>query len=208
MLILLFCKPRCSVMDYKKTSPSDIKCLYSKLTSNAKAYPKKKKKKSTKSPDSTWISSNKCRHCFAQPPMVRLFFVSSCPILFFFPAVAWRILVSWPEIEPAPSALESQRIDHWIAREALELPYFTGGGSRGFFTYSQLYMLQSRAWALLTHCFLGKPFLSPYDDARGPRTTHKVGKWGSHSPSLGPTTTCLFKKSNLRNLGAPYLLVA
>lgn len=133
MLILLFCKPRCSVMDYKKTSPSDIKCLYSKLTSNAKAYPKKKKKKSTKSPDSTWISSNKCRHCFAQPPMVRLFFVSSCPILFFFPAVAWRILVSWPEIEPAPSALESQRLDHWIAREALELPYFTGGGSRGFF---------------------------------------------------------------------------
>ena len=42
MLILLFCKPRCSVMDYKKTSPSDIKCLCSKLASNAKAYQKKK----------------------------------------------------------------------------------------------------------------------------------------------------------------------
>ena len=152
-----------------------------------------KKKKSTKSLDSTWISSNKCRHCFAQPSMVRLFFVLSGPILFFFLAVAWRILVSWPEMEPAPSALESWRLDHWTTREAPELPYFTGGGSRVFFTYSQLYMLQSRAWASLTHCFLGRPFLSPYHDAREPRTTYKVEKWGSHSPSLGPTTTCLRK---------------
>lgn len=47
--------------------------------------PKKKKKKSTKSPDFTWISSNKYRLCFAQPSMVRLFFVLSCPPLFFFP---------------------------------------------------------------------------------------------------------------------------
>ena len=208
MLILLFCKPRCSVIYYKKTSPSDIKCLYSKLTSNAKAYPKKKKKNQQNLQIPLGFQVTSAGIALPSPQWWDYSLFQVAQFYFFFPAVAWRILVSWPEIEPAPSALESQRLDRWIAREALELPYFTGGGSRGFFTYSQLYMLQSRAWALLTHCFLGKPFLSPYDDARGPRTTHKVGKWGSHSPSLGPTTTCLFKKSNLRNLGAPYLLVA
>ena len=39
--------------------------------------------------------------------------------LFFFclHQAACRILVSWPEMEPMPSALEAQSLNHWTARE-------------------------------------------------------------------------------------------
>ena len=46
----------------------------------------------------------------------------SPPCCFWLPAVACRILVPWPEIEPVPPAMEVWNLNHWSTKETPTLP--------------------------------------------------------------------------------------
>ena len=59
---------------------------------------------------------------------IRLFSISvillGAPTFFFLPYhAACRIVVSWPEIEPALPAVEVQSLNHWTTREVSKYPY-------------------------------------------------------------------------------------